>query len=331
MRACFGACRNNHLLLSLEFRHGELLAEQTTTVFRDAFNRVVGATCSDVQFGLACTHSHKGDLGLVNPSFAQGPAFLSAFFTYAADALPTFPWSELQEAWYALRTRYGLNNCLGDLRPSDVTELVVDKKWQKQEWWQCVVEHVVEQQWHTAAPLRLAKLKELAAARYAGDITSLVSPEDGEPELPSHGWRLCARFRLGLQLDELASRNCGAPSMPLVSTPCAVRSSGFMRAITTAGLCVVAGLKVELEAGPTGAATRPVDVLVFGLGSDSPTAVDFSVVHALQLSATLVDVLPLRLAKETESRKLREISRSVGAAALEVHSVCSRFECSLES
>ena len=41
-------------------------------------------------------------------------------------------------------------------------------------------------------------------------------------------------------------------------------------------------------------------------GGRQPTAVDFSVVHALQLSAPLADVHPGKLAKATERRKTQE-------------------------
>ena len=71
-------------------------------------------------------------------------------------------------------------------------------------------------------------------------------------------------------------------------------------------LCSELGLKVELEKGPTGSTARPADLLVYGLSDGSPAAVDFSVVHALQLSATLADVQPGKLAKATERRKVQE-------------------------
>ena len=54
---------------------------------------------------------------------------------------------------------------------------------------------------------------------------------------------------------------------------------------------------------PPGTLSRPADVLLHGLGSDSPLAVDFSV---MQLSNDLAEVHPGKLAKAAEKRKPRE-------------------------
>ena len=66
------------------------------------------------------------------------------------------------------------------------------------------------------------------------------------------------------------------------------------------------GLRAELEVNPPGTLSRPADVLLHGLGSDSPLAVDLSVVHPLQLSNDLAEVHPGKLAKAAEKRKTRE-------------------------
>ena len=69
-----------------------------------------------------------------------------------------------------------------------------------------------------------------------------------------------------------------------------------------AALCIKAGLSVELEKGPDN--LRPADVLVHGI-ENSPLAVDFSVVHPLQPSADLAEVRPGKLARQTETSKVR--------------------------
>ena len=46
-------------------------------------------------------------------------------------------------------------------------------------------------------------------------------------------------------------------------------------------LCSEIGLIVELEVSPPGTSSQPADVLLHGLDSSAPLAVDFSVVHPL--------------------------------------------------
>ena len=65
-------------------------------------------------------------------------------------------------------------------------------------------------------------------------------------------------------------------------------------------------MRAELEVSPPGVGFRPADVLLHGLGSDSPLAVDFSVLHPLQLSDDLAQVHPGKLVKAAEKRKIRE-------------------------
>ena len=72
-------------------------------------------------------------------------------------------------------------------------------------------------------------------------------------------------------------------------------------------LCKDLGLQVELEKGPEGSILRPADALVQGLDV-SPVAIDFSVVHTLQVSAPLADMRPGRSAKKTETRKTSDRS-----------------------
>ena len=59
-----------------------------------------------------------------------------------------------------------------------------------------------------------------------------------------------------------------------------------------ATLCSEIGLRVELEVSPPGTSSRPADVLLQGLDSMYPLAVDFSVVHSRQMSQNLAEVYP---------------------------------------
>ena len=122
------------------------------------------------------------------------------------------------------------------------------------------------------------------------------------------------RNRFGLPLDAREARVCpgcsaaidGAGDHALCCPNLGVYARHNDLRNQVAFLCSELGLKVELEKGPTGSTARPADLLVYGLSDGSPAAVDFSVVHALQLSATLADVQPGKLAKATERRKVQE-------------------------
>lgn len=63
-------------------------------------------------------------------------------------------------------------------------------------------------------------------------------------------------------------------------------------------LCTELNMRVDFEQGPANSLVRPADVLVHGLGT--PTAVDFSVMHALQPSVALADVQPGKAARQME-------------------------------
>ena len=67
-----------------------------------------------------------------------------------------------------------------------------------------------------------------------------------------------------------------------------------------ATLCSEVGLRADLEVIPPGVGSRPANVLRHGLGSDSPTAVDFYVVHPLHLSDDQTEVHPGKLVKDAE-------------------------------
>ena len=51
-----------------------------------------------------------------------------------------------------------------------------------------------EKRWQLNAPLRLRKLRELSAARYAADISELVANEPGKPVVTSRGFSLLRPF-----------------------------------------------------------------------------------------------------------------------------------------
>ena len=183
----------------------------------------------------------------------------------------------------------------------------------------------VEQVWDLEAPLRLRKVKELAAARSCLDPTSLlkVAADQGEASvLSSHAWRLWAKYRLGAPLTEVEDAQC--PGCSHITDRhgdhalCCRKLGLYARhndlCLQFSELCKEAGLQVEIEQGPADSLDRPADALVHGLDGPSPVSADFSVVHALQLSADLADVHPGKLAAAVERRKRRENRRLCAGA-----------------
>ena len=313
LRACFGACRINHLLRSLDFAKGFHLASKVSVSFRRALEEILGSAISDDQYALACMASSSGGLGLQDPLNVHGPAFLASCFNYAASAerVPPNFWLELGEAWNTLRVRCGLRvNFLADFNPleaSDVSD--IDSKWSLQRWWQAQFAQSLELGWRSRVPLRMRKLKELSSARSAYDVNTLVVSDSGKTLLSSRAWILLARFRLAMTLDAQEDRccpGCTRPMDPFGDHALCCSSLGLYARHNDlrdefASLCTEAGLSVEVEKGP--GLLRPADVLVHGLGA--PLAVDFAVVHPLQPSANLAEVHPGKLARQTETTKVR--------------------------
>ena len=84
LRACFGACRMNHVLRCLPFQHARLLAEKSSVVVRNALEEIFGSPLPDICFLLACLPVRKGGLGIRNPALVLGPAFIASNFSLRA-------------------------------------------------------------------------------------------------------------------------------------------------------------------------------------------------------------------------------------------------------
>ena len=108
LRACFGACRVNHLLRSLPFQHGKSLAEKASAIVRSTLEAIVGSPLPDICFMLACLPSRKGGLGLQDPALVFG---LASNFGFACchGGLPDKFWRELTDAWSIVREKLHLN------------------------------------------------------------------------------------------------------------------------------------------------------------------------------------------------------------------------------
>ena len=165
----------------------------------------------------------------------------------------------------------------------------------------------------------LRKVKDLNAARNAVDITTLVLTEEGTSVFLFHAWQLCLRSRLGLQLGEpirsgAIPRLCPGYQVPMDDMGdhalCCPKLGTYARhndlGNQFAALCTDIGLRVEREVSPHGTSSRPADVLLHGLDSSSPLAVDFTVVHPLLMSQNLAEVHPGKLTKMAERKKTRE-------------------------
>ena len=60
LRACFGACRINHLLRSLPFKHAKSLAEKSSVVVRNLLDDILVSPLPDICFLLACLPVRNG-------------------------------------------------------------------------------------------------------------------------------------------------------------------------------------------------------------------------------------------------------------------------------
>ena len=126
-------------------------------------------------------------------------------------------------------------------------------------------------------------------------VTSLVAPGPDQPALFDHRWVSVCSCAHRHGLDEADSRSCAGCSLPMDRVGdhalCWAKLGVYARHNDLrdefATLCIEVGLAVELDkcADHRG----PVDVLVHGI-KNSPLAVDFSVVHRLQPSASLAEV-----------------------------------------
>ena len=113
-------CRVNHLLRTLDFKDGGRLAAEASVPFRRALEELLHSATTDEQFTLACLASRRGGLGLKNPTWTHGPAFLASCFNYAASADSVSPafWQDLSSAWEVLRPVFNLPvNLLEEFKP----------------------------------------------------------------------------------------------------------------------------------------------------------------------------------------------------------------------
>ena len=104
LRACFGASRVNHLLRSLEFRHGKAIASKSSAMFR----RGLAEAGSDINFSLACLPGCRGGLGFKNPDFVHGAAFLASNLCYAREEeVEAHFWPKIRDAWENFSAAFG--------------------------------------------------------------------------------------------------------------------------------------------------------------------------------------------------------------------------------
>ena len=246
------------------------------------------------------------------PTWTHGPAFLASCFNYAAssDSFSSAFREDLSSAsvWDALRPAFNLPVILlEEFKRSRNAE----KHWKQKRWWQPQVDSAGDrEEMASHSPVRLRKLKELMAAPFSVDVTSLVAPGPDQPAISGGGWLLSARLRIGLALDEKDSRQCPGCSSPmdpvgdhaLYCTQLGIYARHIDLSDEFAALCVEAGMSVQLEKGPGN--LRPADVLAHGI-ENSPLAVDFLVVNPLQPSAYLAEVRQRKLARQTENLKVR--------------------------
>ena len=94
-RTSFGACRVNHVLRSLQFRHGKAVASKSAAMFQHGLADAMGSELPDVNF----ISGRRGGLGFRNPDFVHGAAFLASHLGHAGEEeVDESFWSEFREA-----------------------------------------------------------------------------------------------------------------------------------------------------------------------------------------------------------------------------------------
>ena len=200
--------------------------------------------------------------------------------------------------------------------PSNPRGLRVERQWRSQSWWSQKIQEARIQQWQAASPLRVCKLRQLAAARHAADGLATLCPPDGEQGLESEAWLRYLRFRLGLPLTSDPSPTCpgcskvmdafGDHALSCKSLGVYGRHNSVRDALAT--LLRSLGFQVTTKNikpdAPQDVTLFPGDLLVHGLPGVQPTAVDIGVTHPLQLSSPLAEVSPGKAAVDYERRKI---------------------------
>jgi hypothetical protein len=176
------------------------------------------------------------------------------------------------------------------------------------------VEESTLSSWKSVAPLRLRKLQLLGGSRYAADASALLPHSDSCYNMTNRQWTLHTSFRLGLPLTLAEHPSCPGCSRPMDSVGDHALTCKHMGVYArhnllrneVASLATDLGLSTELEVRlPSGPPLRPADVLIRGL-EDQPVAVDVSVVHVLQSSHSLAELVPGKCAATVESTKDRQ-------------------------
>ena len=151
LRGCLGACRINHLLRSLDFEDGEVLACEVAKIIKQSFEQLLGAACDPVQFGLARLPVPEGGLGLRNPEHSHAAAYLASAVTFAArstEALPHSFWETLRGVWNVVSSKYHLESTLTEevieAMSSPPAPATATKIWGQQRWWQQQVDTEME-------------------------------------------------------------------------------------------------------------------------------------------------------------------------------------------
>jgi hypothetical protein len=167
----------------------------------------------------------------------------------------------------------------------------------------------------------MVRLRRYQASSHSG--AWLLAPplaKDGGTTFSPAEWQALLRFRAAIPMQARVS--CGGCSTPLdifgdhalACASCGLYARHNRLRDALAAELVTAGIVVRTEVPLPGASTRPADILVADPDDATPTAVDVSMVHPLQLSSSSAEDIPGSFAAERETAK-RATSASACAAA----------------
>jgi hypothetical protein len=323
LRSCLSGCRVTHLLRTIPFDQAEQLAKDTHAKMLESFGRILGTPSSVQQWSLASLPVRMGGLGLLDPTSIVAPAHVAAFISSSVAVLENGllqrpvsheflrALTQLSASSPALCSSLRNAVTLGISCGSELKEHKSFEQWFDQHSWTGHVHNFSAQILSETLPPRMRKMRELSSGAHAG--LWLLSPQTKNPHVKwaSADFQALLCWRLGVPLGlPLKCSACGLSQDPMGDHALCCTSLGIytrhncLRDTLATELCSL-GFPCRTEVCLPGTSQVPADIFLPHIGEDSPTAVDVSVVHPLQPSASKATVTTGTAAEARAESKVR--------------------------
>ena len=336
LRQCLSGIKVNWILRTADPTTAVWTAQQTSPLFRQSWDVVVGTPSTDVQWELACLPVRLGGAGMQDPWHtvyaAQTASWLSAA-SASQELAPNVAPANLTPILECLATSAP---CLGvPLLAAwtagghpDLTSLRghgLLPKWKDQSSW---AEELFGQRakfWDAQVIARLRVLRKLQCAPNAGLWLTARPGTGGGPDFAAEEWQALLRFRVGADISLTNTcAGCHSAMDSLGDHAACCSATGLYKRHNRVRDCLLllgreAGWNPELEVtgwnpevevslpapdpGGGRAHPRPADVL-FRTAESRPLAVDVTVVHPLRPSKKIAVADDCAAASEAETAKV---------------------------